>query len=196
MWYVVGLIWVALIVGIVATYNRRQRRRNAEQAEKMAALLRDLKSNPNVEVAKVGAATDAAAVRPVAAAAGPAFSRKPRLLPQSTALLYYVFRTGLPDHEIFAGHTLADVLDIAAAPAGLQREQTLRKLAQTRLDLVVCSKQLEVVAVVMMRDGAKGLHADDERFFVECLQTAGIRMLSVDPAAPPRHQQVRALIYS
>ena len=50
MWYVVNLIWVALIVGIVSTYNRKHRRRNAERAENMAALLRDLKSNPNIEV--------------------------------------------------------------------------------------------------------------------------------------------------
>ncbi len=191
MWYLAGLIWIALIVAVVSIYNRKQRRRIAERAEKMAALLRDLKSNPAIGLAK-----DAAVARPAAAAAGPEFSRKPRLLPHFTALLYYVFRTGLPDHEIFAGLTLADVLDIAPAPAGLQREQILRKLAQQPLDLVVCSKQLEVIAVVITGNAALGPRADDNVFIVECLQTAGIRLLNVDPAALPRHQQIRALIYN
>ena len=191
MWYVIALIWIALMIGIVATYNRKHRQRTTERAEKMAALLQDLKSNPNVQVPK-----DATAETPAVAAAGPEFSRKPRLLPQSTALLYYVFRTGLPDHEIFAGHTLADVLEIAPTLASPQREQMLRKLAQQRVDLVVCSKQLEVVAVVFMRDAANGPQADDYGFVVQCLQSAGIRLLRVDPAALPRHHEVRALLYS
>ena len=191
MWYVVGLIWIALVVGIVLTYNRKHRRRTAEHAEKMAALVRDITSNPNIEIVQ-----DAAVARPAVAAGGTEFSRKQRLLPQSTALLYYVFRTGLPDHEIFAGHTLADVLNIAPAVAGPQREEMLHKLAQQRLDLVVCSKQLEVVAVVIAGNAATGPHADNNGFLAQCLQTAGIRLLSVDPAALPRHHQVRALIYS
>ena len=190
MWYVIGLIWIALMAGIVATYNRKHRQRTAERAEKMAALVQDLKSNPDLALNKDAAAPLAAA------AAGPAFSRKPRLLPQSTALLYYVFRTGLPDHEIFAGHTLADVLEIAPTLAGPQREQMLRKLAQQRVDLVVCSKQLEVVAVVLTGDAANSTQADNYGFVVQCLQSAGIRLLSVDPAALPRHHEVRALIYS
>jgi hypothetical protein len=190
MWYVIGLIWVALMAGIVYAYNRKQRQRNVERAEKMAALLRDLKSNPIVEPVNV------AGERPATAAAGPEFRRKPRLLPQSTALLYYVFRTGLPDHEIFAGHTLADVLDIAPALAGALREEMRRKLAQQRLDLVVCTKQLEVVAVVVTGNAASDSHADDKSFIAQCLQAAGIRIVSVDPAAPPRHHEVRALVYS
>lgn len=191
MWYVVGLIWIALIVGIVLTYNRKHRRRTAEHAEKMAALVRDMKSNPNIEIAQ-----DAAVARPAVAAGGPEFSRKQRLLPQSTALLYYVFRTGLPDHEIFAGHTLAEVLDIAPTLAGAQREEMRRKLAQQRLELVVCTKQLEVVAVVLTGNPDHGAHADDKNFTALCLQAAGIRIVSVDPAAPPRHHEVRALVYS
>ena len=46
MWYVIGLIWIALIVGLVAVYNRRQRQRNAAGAEKMAELLADVKPAP------------------------------------------------------------------------------------------------------------------------------------------------------
>ena len=94
----------------------------------------------------------------------PEFSKKPRLLPQSTALLYYVFRTGLPDHEIFAGLALGDVLDVAPAASGAQREQLLRRLAQQRLELVVCTKQLEVVAAVVVRDSASGARIQRRQF--------------------------------
>lgn len=120
---------------------------------------------------------------------------KQRLLPQAEALLYYVFRTGLPDHEIFASLTLADVIDVAPALRGYEREQKMRKLAQQRLDLVVCTKQLEIVAAVIVNKAADAAPADHARLAEECLQIAGIRLVRVDPAAPPRHQQVRELVY-
>ena len=190
MWYLIGLIWIAAIVGIVAAYNRKQRQRGAERGAQMAALLKDLKANPR---AVVNAIDKPAA--PVVAPASAEFSKKQRLLPQPIALLYYVFRTGLPDHEIFAGLGLSDVLDATPALSGASREQMQRKLAQQRLALVVCTKQLEVVAAVLVRNPAQGPPAQDEQFATRCLQAAGIRVLSVDPAAPPRHHQVHALIY-
>ena len=186
MWYVIGLIWIALIVGLVAVYNRRQRQRNAAGAEKMAELLADVKPAP-----AAGMSTRVAAVAPVAPAAGAEFRKKQRLLPQSTALLYYVFRTGLPDHEIFTGLALADVVDAGPASAMTGPEQ-LSKLLARRLDLVVCTKQLEVVAGVVIGGGAGGLNDDA---VAHALRAAGIRMVRIDPAAAPRHHQVRELVY-
>src|SRR6185295_11525104 len=101
MWYLIGLVWIALIAGMVVLYNRRQRRRNAAQAEKIAALLADLKAGAATAMKTVPAA--AAPAAPTAPAALAQFTKKRRLLPQSTALVYYIFRTGLPDHEIFTG---------------------------------------------------------------------------------------------
>lgn len=190
MWYVIGLVWIAAMVGIVYAYQRKQQRRGAERAREMAALLADLKANPRVAS---GAAN--ITVAPVAAAARPEFNKKPRLLPQATALLYYVFRTGLPDHEIFAGLALSDVLEVAAGASGMQREHILRKLGQHRLDLVVCTKQLDVIAVVVGSNSAPGAQITDAQFANRCLQAAGVRVVSIDPAAPPRHHQVRTLIY-
>lgn len=185
MWYVIGLIWIVAMAGIIMSYNRKQRRRSAERAGQMAALLADLKANPR---AVLDAIEKPAA--PVASPAAPEFRKKQRLLPQSIALLYYVFRAGLPDHEIFSGLALGDVVDVAA-PNGTQPDLLLRKLAQQRLDLVVCTKQLEVVAAVIAQDSAQNV-----QFATQCLQAAGIRVVSIDPAAPPRHHQVHALIYS
>jgi len=192
MWYLIGLVWIAAMVFIVTRYNRKQRKRSSERTVQMAALLADLKANPR---AVIDALEKSAAPPTPAAAAVAEFSKKPRLLPQSSALLYYVFRTGLPDHEIFAGLALTDVVEIATALSGLPREQMERKLVQQRLDLVVCNKQLEVVAAVLVRNFTPGPQAEGEQFATRCLQAANIRVLSIDPAAPPRHHQVHALIY-
>ena len=187
MWYLVGLIWIAAMVWIVAAYTRKQRQRTSERALQMEKLVAELKANP-----RRMDADDTILERAVSAPAPvTAFTRKPRLLSQSAALLYYVFRTGLPDHEIFAGVALEDVLDVAA-PAG-QHEQLLRKIPGQRLDLVVCTKQLEVVAAVIV--SAAAAMAEREQFATQCLQAAGIRVVRVDPAAPPRHQQIHALVY-
>ena len=180
MWYVAGLIWIAVMIGLFYTYNRKQRRRGGERAQQMEKMLAELKANPRAAVA----------LDPAPAGGAPRFSRKPRLLPPATAVLYYVFRTGLPDHEIFAGVALDDVLEVAAPTSGAPREQLANKLGQPRLDLVICTKQLEIVAAVLVGVGdARAKFADD------CLQSAGIRVVRVDPAAPPRHHQVSALVY-
>ena len=187
MWYLVGLIWIAAMVWIVAAYTRKQRQRTSERALQMEKLVAELKANPRRMDA------DDTTLKPAESAPSPvtAFTRKPRLLPQSTSLLYYVFRTGLPDHEIFAGVALEDVLDVAA-PAG-EREQLARKIAGQRLDLVVCTKQLEVVAAVIV--SAVAMMDERGQFATQCLQAAGIRVVRVDPAAAPRHQHVHALVY-
>lgn len=189
MWYVVGLLfWVVVVAGVMVVYGRRRRQRDAERADRMAALLADVKSATGV--AKVSAAGAA----PAARAAAAEFRKKQRLLPPSSALLYYVFRTGLPDHEIFAGLTLADVLDAPAAANAYGPARSARLLAE-RLDLIVCTKQLDIVAGVLI--GARMDAARENAWgqVAQCLHAAGIRALRVDPAAAPRHQDIRRLIY-
>jgi hypothetical protein len=187
MFYVIGLAWIAVMVAIIATYSRKQRQRGAERAQQMAALLVDLKANPRSAVTAAGGA-----VAPVVT--DPEFVKRRRLLPPTTTLLYYVFRTGLPDHEIFAGLALNDVVDVATGPGGAQRAPLVRKLALQRLDLVVCNKQLEVVAVVVANP-APGSRTDDVQFASQCLSAAGVRVVSVNPSTPPRHTEVHGLIY-
>ena len=191
MWYVIGLVWLAAMAGIVFAYNRKHRRRSAERAAQMANMLADFKANPQSVLDTAGKSAAAVAAPPV-----PQFSKKQRLLPQPTALLYYVFRAGLPDHEIFAGLAISDVLDAVPATSGAHSAQQLAgKLAQQRLDLVVCTKQLEIVAAVVASSSAMVRQSDDIQFSTQCLQAAGIRVVTVDPAALPRHHQVHALIY-
>src|SRR5258705_13502989 len=133
MWYVIGLVWIAVTVVIIAKYTSKQRQRANERAQHMEQMLAELKANPR---AGVGADTAKAAA---AAVPVPQFSRKPRLLPAPVALLYYVFRTGLPDHEIFAGVALDEALDIAATPpAGLPGPRRSKGAAHRGGHSVVC----------------------------------------------------------
>lgn len=202
MWYVIGLIWVALIAGIAWSYRRKKAQRNAERAKQFEALYADLKVNRGAAAA-APVATVPEAPPPVTTAPAPApvpvagYCRKPRLLGQPDTLLYFVFRSGLPDHEIFANVPLGDVVEIADSLRGYEREQKARRLAQFKLDLIVCTRQLEVIATVMVsRDGPQdAAQAENARFTEQCLQAAGIRVIRVEPAALPRHHQVRDLVY-
>ena len=196
MWYVIGLIWLAVIAGVIWSYNKKQQKRDAEHAGKLSAFLAEAKLNP------VSSALTPGSRAPAAAVAGNAtplreFRKKQRLLTQAEALLYYVFRTGLPEHEIFANLTLADLIEIEPAVRGYEREQKTRRLAQGRLDFVICTKQFEVVAAVLLDQSAvpDAKQAENARFAEACLHGAGIRLVRINPAAPPRHHQVRALVY-
>jgi hypothetical protein len=194
MWFLIALVWLALVAGIFWAYGKKRRRASSERAKELGALIAEAKlgarATPDPQPQPAAAAV-ATTVPPVAAANS--VMRKPRLLVQSDALLYLLLRTGLPDHEVFANLTLADVVEPAAALRGYEREQIARKLALHRLSMVVCTKQLEIVAVVMSLANATA--PDGDAYVEACLNGAGIRLVRVDATALPRHQQVRALVY-
>ena len=196
MWFLISFITVALIAGIFWSHAKKLNKRTAERAREFEALLSEAKRNPHI--AGSGAASEKASVAAAPAVTpSPGLSKKPRLLSQNEALLYFVFRAGLPDHEIFANLTLADLIDIEPAASGYERDQKARRLAQQRLDLVICTKQLEAVAAVLLdtATSADAAQAENARFTESCLQAAGIRLLRIESAALPRHHQVRDLVY-
>lgn len=191
VWYLVALAWLAVMGAIVYNYTRKQRRRTSARAQDMEKALGELRAAAKMRAADPGpSARDSG----VAAHSVPEFTRKPRLLPQPAAVLYYVFKTGLPDHEIFAGVSLSDVLEVAANAQPPQRELLRRKLEQHRLDLIVCTKQFEVVAGIIVADDAAA-GGETRQFIDRCMTAAGVRLVRVDPGAPPRHHQVHALVY-
>lgn len=194
MWYVIGFIWLALIAWVIWSYHQKQQKREAEHARRFNALLANVQLKPDLPAAATGvnAATVARSATPL-----PGYSKKQRLLPQAQALLYYVFRTGLPEHEIFANLALADLLELGPAVRGYEREQKILRLGRERLDFVICTKQLEVVAAILLDKVAApdAVQAGNARFAEECLHSAGIRLVRINPAAPPRHHEVRNLIY-
>ena len=72
MWYLVGLIWIAIMVAIIAAYTRKQRRRTGERALQMEKLVAELKVNPR----RMNA--DDTVLKPE-----PYFSATKRILPQA-----------------------------------------------------------------------------------------------------------------
>lgn len=135
--------------------------------------------------------SSAPAKAPAAAPATPPAATQ-RLLGQAESLLYYLLKAGLPDFEVFAGVSLARV--VGAPGNGRDREQQLRRLSQYQLDFVICDKSMRVVAVVDVESAAGAGTAGDQSFKSDILRQAGIRVVRVNPAAPPRREQIRVLI--
>jgi len=180
MWYLVGLVWIALVIGVFWSYKNKKVKRDAAREQQFRQMF---------SAAAVGGAVALAPTvnAPAAAAASVRFARKPRLLSTQTALLYYVLRSGLPDHEIFINVPVSNLIE---APAqNYEAGQKMRQLAAARADFVVCNKQMEIVAAVLV-NGSTGAGLIEE-----CLQNAGIRAVRIDLAAPPKHAQVRTLVY-
>jgi hypothetical protein len=197
MWIIIALGWIALIIGIVWSYRRQQAKREAERAEKFAGLLKDLKGVPDAlpaaAPAPVPLATPVAQPERIATTECRA---KSVLLPQPHALLYFILRTGLPDHEIFANLALADVIELGDKLRGYDRDQKIRALAQLKVDFVICNRQLQLIAVILVIDSAPAAETSQKlRPAEQWLEAAGVRVVHIDRASLPRHHQVRELVY-
>lgn len=129
---------------------------------------------------------------PMARAAALVSPPNQRFLGQSESLIYYLLKTGVPDHEVFANATLASV--VGPPGNGRDREQQVRRLSRYQLDFVICDKSMRVVAVVDVESAAGAATAGDQDFKSDILRQAGIRVVRVNPAAPPRRERIRALI--
>ena len=127
-----------------------------------------------------------------APAAVTAVSPRERFLGQAETLVYLLLKAGLPDHGIFANVALASV--ISARGTGYEHEQQSRRLAQYQLDFVVCDRNMRVVAAVEVEATSNPDAAGARRFKNDCLKAAGIRLVRINPAAPPRRDEIRALI--
>lgn len=108
-----------------------------------------------------------------------------RFLGKVQTLVYRLLKAGIPDHEVFANVTLAAVI-------GSRNEQEARRLAQHRVDFVVCDKEMKVVAVVEVETGAPT--AGEQRFRADALKAAGIGLVRIDAAALPRREEIRGLV--
>lgn len=193
MWFLIAVIWIAVVAGIFWAYGRKRKQAVSARAKELDALISAAR-NVTASASAPPVAAVAPVVKSVAAASVDTYAKKPRLLDKAHALFYLVLRTGLPDHEIFANLSLADVIEPSAQLRGYEREQSIRKLAQSHLDFVVCNKQLEIVAVLLYTP-ADASGAEMRRHTETGLTAAGIRFVKIDPAALPRHSRVRALVY-
>ena len=194
-WFLLFVVVGGAIFAVLAwDYRKKAAAREAESQKRFAALMR-------VQTAAARAPEpSAAAAVPVPGAPAPAKPStaatpapvRDRFLGQRETLLYYLLRTGVPDHEVFPNVPLASV--VAVPGAGTEREQQLRRLAQYHLDFVVCDKSMRIVAAIEVEPAAGAGAAGERRFVADTLNAAGIRIVRVNPAAPPRRDQVRALV--
>jgi len=106
-------------------------------------------------------------------------------------ILFLVLRAGLPDHHIFAHTRLADVLQLSGQPT---TPQARAHFAQGRIDFVVCNKNLSIVALIDLVDGAR---SDDalKRALEPQFATGGVRYMRVASNAIPKPVDVRQMVY-
>jgi hypothetical protein len=202
LWFLFVLIGLGVLAYFIWDSRRKLAAREAASQRRFEEMLRaQMAAGPHAAAAPAsapGAAAAVAAAPPGAAApavSAPAaiVSARDRFLGQAATLLYYLLKTGLPDHEVFASVSLASVV---ASPAGdSQREQQARRLASYQLDFVVCDKSMRIVAAIEFDSAGGAEAAGIQQFKADCLKQAGIRLIRVNPASPPRREQVRALLY-
>lgn len=187
------LVAVAAIAYFVWDFRKKAAAREAASSQRFAELLRAqglASSRPEVPPAATSATGSPAPAQTPAVPA--AHSPAQRFLGQAETLLYYLLKTGIPDHEVFANVPLAAV--VGAPGAGSEREQQLRRLAQYQLGFVVCSKSMSVVAVVEVESADTVETAGVQNFKAERLKQAGIRLVRLNPAALPRRDQIRTIV--
>ena len=194
-WYLF-LLFAAGGIGFVVWYSRKK---FAEREAASKARLERLLRAPAQPAAPAELAPTPTAASPSASVAVPTPAKAPAAMParerflgQAETLLYYLLKTGLPGFEVFAYVSLASV--ISASGSGHEREQQLRRLAQYRLDFVVCDKSMRIIAVVELDTAVAAMGAGEQQFKADCLKRAGIRLVRVNPAALPKRDQIRALV--
>ena len=124
-------------------------------------------------------------------APGIAYAARDRLLSQAEKLIYLLLKTGMPDHEIFSKVPLAAVVDVPGT--GYDHEQQLRRLSRQVLDFVVCDKGMKIVAAVQLAAASPDAIVA-QRIRSECLKSAGIRLVTIEPGALPKRPEVRAFV--
>ena len=156
--------------------------RSTELEEFIAAYRRDKttgQAQPNPTAAQPAAAAAVATAAPAAAV-----KARAAFLSGPAKLAFLVLKAGLRDHHVFAHTRVSDLMDGATVPA----------LANLTIDLLVCSKDLGIVAAVDLNSGTQSdaLLAREKE---QRLRSVGIKYLRLAPGAFPKPAEVRKWIY-
>jgi len=198
-WFLFLLAVGGGVVFAIWNFRRKAAAAKAASAARFEQILRERAQIPASPQPKSSAGTPAssASAKAPAAVAGTPPAAAPlaatqRFLGQAESLLYHLLKAGLPGFEVFAGVSLARVVGAPGNEKG--REQQVRRLSQYQLDFVVCDKSMRVVAVVDVESAAGAGTAGDQSVKSDILRQAGIRVVRINPAAPPRRERIQALI--
>jgi hypothetical protein len=185
------LVPVAVVVYIIWDFRRKAAQREAVSAGRMEQLLGVATHAPPAEPTQPAPA--AAAASGTKATPPVAYVLRDRLLTPPQTLLYYLLKTALPDHVIFAQTPVGAVLDAGPGLAAYAREEQARMFARHVVDFVIADKSTHPVAVVKLT--AVG---DMQQSALVSMRTwfaaAGVRCIELDAAALPRKESVRALV--
>jgi len=205
------LVPVAAIAYIVWDHKRKIAERDAVSASRLQEMLGAVAqpsaapesaqsaaktAHPAVKSTQpaVNTAAPATPVLPAVATASLCASRDRVLTPPQT-LLYYLLRTGLPDHVVFARVTLASLLDAAPGLSGFAREEQMRRLAALTVDFAVSDKSMKPLAVVQLasREDGSAAQADRESARSRVI-AAGVRYVELEATQLPRKDAIRELV--
>jgi hypothetical protein len=171
------------ILGATAGRDKKEEGARAAELEEFIAAYRREKTTGQAQPTPAPAQPAAVPAVP-ATAATPAVKARAAFLSGPAKLAFLVLKAGLPDHHVFANTRVADLMDGTTVPA----------LANLPIDLLVCSKDLAIVAAVDLNSGTQSdaLLAREKE---QRLRGAGIRYLRFVPGAFPKPAEVRRLIY-
>ena len=196
--YLVLVLAPALAIGyLVWNYQRKTALRNAERADRLRALVGAGRLDDAIELPETRPTptpTPTAAAAAVQASAP--YALRERVLTPPQTLLYYLLRTGLPEHVVFAQVPLASVLEPDARLAGFARDEHSRKLLDYVLDFVIADKSLRPISAVVLRDGTVRSAGAQSAQPAVWLRAAGMKYVELDSAALPRKEAIRALVLS
>lgn len=186
------LLPVVAIGYIVWDYRRKTASRQALSAGRMEELLGVAIHAPPPESPLPIPAPPAASFETKATPPVP-YVMRDRLLTPPQTLLYYLLKTGMPDHVIFAQTPVGAVLDPGSGLAAYAREEQARIFARHVVDFVIADKSTHPVAVVKLTSGG-----ETQQGALVLMRTwfaaAGVRYVELDATALPRKESVRALV--
>jgi len=109
--------------------------------------------------------------------------RRDQFLGGAVKLAYFLCKSGLKDHHVFAHVQLATLSATTVSDAGL---------ARASIDLLVCNAEMSAVAAIELI-GAEGQATDTLK--VDYLRSLGIHYLRLSVKSLPKPEEIRALLY-
>jgi hypothetical protein len=207
------LIPVGAIAVIIWNHKRRASALDRASAGRMTELLgvaEAVRRAPEPELRREGSGrSDVAPGAPVPAAGGmsaaapdvptelaaPLYKPRDRVLTAPQTLLYYLLKTGLPDHVVFPRVPLSALIEAGPGLSGFARDEQVRRLCAINVDFLVADKSMRPVTVVELSALIEGGAAQADRESArERLAAAGVRYLEINPRSMPRKEAVRALV--
>jgi hypothetical protein len=195
------LLWLSpiiVIAVIVWKFRRQAAEREAASNERLKAFLGETKAPSTADAApnmrtSVDAKTTQQLATDVPSPSSAGFAVRERMLTPSQTLLYYLLKSGLPDHEVLTQVGIVSLIEVHADVSAFERETFQRRLAAAVADFVVCDKSFKAIAIVQCR-ARDGNAAEALAFARPCCESAGLRWVEIAPDALPKREAIRPLV--